>query len=122
GGRLHHSSDGAGNRRRTRRGRRALASVHGIGPAPGGAGCAGQRHLRLHGVAPVNTESAAAAGGPRRAWRATGEYIRRYGYRILVGLALTALFALHAAKIVEIPIVNQLELMAYDMRLRLTLP
>ncbi len=70
----------------------------------------------------MNTESAAAAGGPRRAWRATGEYIRRYGYRILVGLALTALFALHAAKIVEIPIVNQLELMAYDMRLRLTLP
>ncbi|KAA3631970.1 MAG: adenylate/guanylate cyclase domain-containing protein [Proteobacteria bacterium] len=53
---------------------------------------------------------------------AMGAYFRGYGYRILVGLTLTALFALHAARLIDLPLVDQLENMAYDSRLRATMP
>ncbi len=53
---------------------------------------------------------------------AVGRYLRQFGYQIVVGLVLTALFVLHAGRWMEIPLIRQFENMAYDVRLRTTMP
>lgn len=58
---------------------------------------------------------------PRALGAIRARYARR-GYPVLVGLALTALFAAHAAGWLEVTLIHRLENMAYDFRLRMSLP
>lgn len=60
--------------------------------------------------------------GAGRAVLGLRRYVGQYGYRVLVGLVLTALFALHAVHRIELPLIGQFENMAYDLRLRLGMP
>ena len=48
--------------------------------------------------------------------------IRHHAVRLLAGLAVSGAFALHAAGWFELPWLRQLERLAYDVRLNLTLP
>ncbi|MFT7532968.1 MAG: adenylate cyclase [Gammaproteobacteria bacterium] len=49
-------------------------------------------------------------------------YFKSYGFRILMGLVLTVIFGLHVTRFVEIPFLNNIEQLAYDLRLNLTAP
>ena len=50
------------------------------------------------------------------------ESLRKFGVRTGLGLGLVSLFLLQAAQVFELPLVATLEAMAYDTRLRLTMP
>ncbi len=49
-------------------------------------------------------------------------FIRTYGRRTLVGVVLTALFALHVTGFVRMPLLDYVEYFAYDLRLNLSAP
>jgi adenylate cyclase len=49
-------------------------------------------------------------------------YLRRYWLPLSAGMLLTGLFALHAVHLIDLPFVRQMEYLAYDLRLQLTMP
>jgi adenylate cyclase len=48
--------------------------------------------------------------------------VKKYAVRIALGVAIVLVFVLHAGRIVDIPFIERLELIAYDARLRITMP
>ncbi|MFO1320447.1 MAG: adenylate/guanylate cyclase domain-containing protein [Burkholderiales bacterium] len=48
--------------------------------------------------------------------------MKKHAARIIAGIVIVLAFALHGARFFEIPFVNALEAMAYDARLKLTMP
>ena len=48
--------------------------------------------------------------------------MRKFAVRISLGAAIVLLFVLHAARVLEVPFIQRLELIAYDARLRITMP
>jgi adenylate cyclase len=48
--------------------------------------------------------------------------MRKHAIPVILGLAVLAAFLLHAARLIDIPLIRHLEAIAYDARLRLTMP
>ena len=50
------------------------------------------------------------------------EYLKRHGLRVIVSLGILSFFLVHASKVHEWDLINRFESIAYDLRLRLTMP